>query len=131
MSNTKNFLWRPDACKELARAILADLADALATASQGEGFDPEAVDLGSFEGRYTLPGDVAHLEVLVTEEGLSVTLSEVPDFSEKFALIAPNTFCFMADPERQPMLFFAPNPEGEIASVSFLGHSFRRLASDK
>jgi len=29
LSNTKNFLWRPDACKTLARAILEDLADAL------------------------------------------------------------------------------------------------------
>ena len=128
LSNTKNFLWRPDACKELARAILADLADALVGASEGDKFDPATVNLSSFEGQYALPGDVAHLEVVATEGGLSVTLTEVPDFSEKFALVAPNTFCFVSDPIRQPMLFFGENPDGKIASVMFLAHTFRRSA---
>lgn len=131
LSNTKNFLWRPDACKKLARAILADLADALVAASQDEEFDPAAVDLGSFEGRYALPGDAAHMEVLVYGEGLSVTLTDIPGFSEKFVPVAPNTFCFMADPEQKPMLFFTPNPDGEIVSVTFLSHTFRRLPPDK
>jgi CubicO group peptidase (beta-lactamase class C family) len=131
LSNTKNFLWRPETCKDLARAVLADFADALVAASNDEEFDPAAVDLSSFEGRYALPGGVAHLEVLVTEGGLTVTLTDIPDFSENFTLVGPNTFCFMADPGRQPMLFFATDPDGEIASVTFLSHKFQRLASER
>jgi hypothetical protein len=131
LSNSKNFLWRPDACKELARAILADLADALVAVGPDEDFEPAAVDLIDFAGRYALPGGIAHLDVQVSGKGLKVTLTEVPDFSEMFAPVAPNTFCFTADPEQQPMLFFAPNPEGEIAGVTFLAHRFRRMTSGK
>jgi CubicO group peptidase (beta-lactamase class C family) len=130
MSNTKNFLWRPDACKELARDILADLADALvAAAAQKKEFEPANVDMTDFEGRYALPGDFAHLEVIASGDGLKVTLLEASDFSEMFEPVASNTFCFSTDPKRKPMLFFKTNPEGKINSVSFLGHSFKRLRS--
>lgn len=130
MSNTKNFLWRPDACKELARGILEDLADALiAPSAQGEVFEPAGVNLRVFEGQYALPGDAARLTVRATEGGLQVTLMEAPDFSEMFAPIAPNEFCFTSDPNHQPMLFFTASSEGEITEVSFLGHSFRRQGS--
>ena len=128
LSNTKNFLWRPDACKKLARGILSDLADALVAASRDEGFDPASVNLNPFEGRYALPGDAAHLEVLATEDGLRVILTEVPDFSEMFTPVAPATFCFTTDPGRKPMLFFESNPDGEITGVTFLTHTFRRQA---
>jgi hypothetical protein len=111
----------------LARSILADLADALAAARQPAEFDPALVDLGSYEGRYALPGGIAHLEMLATEGGLLVSLIEAPDFAEKFAPVAPHTFCFMADPGQKPMLFFTPDPDGQIVSVSFLSHTFRLL----
>jgi CubicO group peptidase (beta-lactamase class C family) len=127
LSNTKNYLWRPDSCKELARAVLTDLADALVAASHDVVFDPAAMDFGSFEGIYVLPGDVAHMEVLAIEGGLSVTLTDIPDFSEKFAPVGPKTFCFTADPGHKPMLFFKTDSDGEITAVTFLSHTFNRI----
>ena len=131
LSNTKNFLWRPEACKDLARAILADLADVVAAASQDEVFDPATIDLSTFEGLYVLPGDVAHMEVVVVEGGLSVTLTDIPDFSEKFATVDRYAFCFMGDPGRKPMLFFKSDPDGEITGVTFLSHTFKRQVSTR
>jgi CubicO group peptidase (beta-lactamase class C family) len=132
LSNSKNFLWRPEACQELARAILVDLVDTLvATAARDCEFKPDAVDLNAFEGRYALPGSAAHLEVLATGEGLKVTVIEAPDFSEMFAPVAPNTFCFTADPQRKPMLFFETSPKGEIIGVTFLDHRFERMVSNE
>jgi len=127
LSNTKNYLWRPESCKELARAILTDIADALIAASNDVVFDPAAMNFSSFEGIYVLPGDVAHMEVLAIEGGLSVTLTDIPDFSEKFAPVGPKTFCFMADPGHKPMLFFKTDSDGEITGVMFLSHTFNRI----
>ena len=126
LSNSKNFLWRPDACKDLARSILADLADALVTASPAPEFEPAAVDLAAYEGWYALPGDVAHLEVSPAAGGIHVNLIEVPDFTEIFALVGLHTFCFASDPAQTPMLFFSTTPDGKVENVKFLSYTFRR-----
>ncbi|KPJ61563.1 MAG: hypothetical protein AMJ46_00150 [Latescibacteria bacterium DG_63] len=131
MSNSKHFMWRPDACKDLAREILVDLADAVRTAEQERLFDAGSVELAAYTGIYSLPGDVAHLEVSTTENGLTVTLTEIPEFAEQFEAIAYHTFCFAADAGRTPMLFFETAPDGRVSSVTFLSHRFRRQATNE
>lgn len=127
LSNTKNYMWRQDACKDLARSILADLADAAAVASPKPEKNPTAVDLAALWGRYALPGEAAHLVVSAAVAGIHVTLSEVPDFSADFVPVAPHAFCFATDPAREPMLFFSAAPDGKIDKVTFLSHTFYRV----
>jgi CubicO group peptidase (beta-lactamase class C family) len=128
LSNCSNSMWRPDACKELARGILADLADALV---QAEATARDAGAAGSthelFEGLYALPGGVAHLDVRNDGMGLKVTLVEDPSFSEVFVPVSPSVFCFASDPNEEPALFFDSAQDDGIASVVFLGHRFRRV----
>jgi CubicO group peptidase (beta-lactamase class C family) len=128
LSNSKNFLWRPDACKNLARSILTDLADALVAASPTPAFDPATVDLATYEGWYVLPGDVAHLEVRPAGDHLQVKLADVPDFDEAFVAVDLHTFCFASDPARTPMLLFATAHDGAVEKVKFLSHTFQRRA---
>jgi hypothetical protein len=130
LSNSKNFLWRPDACKELARGILVELADALRACGEAHR-DPSAVELSDYSGRYALPGGIAHLDVADTADGLHVTLLEAPDFSEDFLLVGPHAFSFAVDPARQPMLYFEKGRGGAIASVTFLSYTFRKEAADR
>ena len=86
----------------------------------------DSVDLSAYAGSYVLAGDVAHLEVSTTAGGIQVTLTEVPDFTEDFALVASHTFSFATDPGRTPMLFFSTTPDGQVDSVKFLSYIFRR-----
>ncbi|UCF06536.1 MAG: beta-lactamase family protein [bacterium] len=130
LSNSKNSMWRPQACKDLARAILVDLSDALVEKSKDDVFDPATMEFTTFAGRYALPGDVARLEINATTDGLLVTLKDVPDFSEEFLPVGPYAFCFAADPGRKPMLFFKQNETSGIDRVTFLSHTFKRMATD-
>jgi CubicO group peptidase (beta-lactamase class C family) len=125
-SNTKNFLWKPDACKTLARSILTDLADAIYAASPDDVFNISLVNLNAYLGTYTLPGNVAHLMVSIVQDRLFVELAEVDDFAEAFEPVDRHTFCFASDPQRTPVLFFELTANGEIAGVRFLSHTFRR-----
>jgi putative ATP-binding cassette transporter len=126
LSNSKNFTWRPNACKDLARGILLDLAEALRSVKDGLPLELREKGLVAYAGVYELPGGVAHLDVRVEEGALRVTLSEAPDFSELFEPVGSHTFCFATDPGRKPMLFFGASPEGRLDSVMFLSHTFRR-----
>ncbi|MBN2171695.1 MAG: serine hydrolase, partial [Candidatus Krumholzibacteriota bacterium] len=131
LSNSRHPLWRPDACKRLARSVLADLADALAAAAAPGPFDPGAVELAAYAGRYSLPGGVAHLDVAVEASGLRVTLAESPDFSELFAPAGRHEFCFASDPARSPALTFTCAANGGIGGVTFLSHRFLRQAAGR
>jgi CubicO group peptidase (beta-lactamase class C family) len=132
LSNSRNALWHPDACKELARAILADLADALVEAGEAA---EESKAAGAaqelLEGLYSLTGGVAHLDVQAVGAGLQVTLVEEPGFSEAFAPVAPRVFCFASDPNEEPALFFDAAEGGDIVGVVFLGHRFERVPCDR
>jgi CubicO group peptidase (beta-lactamase class C family) len=125
-SNTKNFLWKPDACKTLARSILADLADAVYAASPKTTFDISFVNLDLYTGSYALPGNVAHFTVSIDQDRLFVKLMEVEDFAEAFEPVDKHTFCFASDPQRTPVLFFEPTADNSIGSLTFLTHTFRR-----
>lgn len=126
MSNTKNFLWNPEACKELARSILVDLAQAISEGPKGEAFDSPSADLNIYKGTYALPGDVAHMDVSTAQGQLLVRLREADDFAEAFIPVDNHTFCFASDQQHTPMLFFESLPDGSIGSVKFLSHTFRR-----
>jgi serine beta-lactamase-like protein LACTB len=125
LSNTKNYLWRPEACKDLARQVLADLADALERAEQETLFAAAGVHLEDYAGLYDLPGDIAVLSIAAVEGGLRVSLQGT-DFDEVFEPVAQDEFCFRTDAQRTPMLFFNRRADGRVAALAFLSHTFRR-----
>jgi CubicO group peptidase (beta-lactamase class C family) len=125
LSNTKNYLWRPEACKDFARQVLADLADALEAAEKEMPFSPAEVHLEEYTGRYVLPGETAVLSIVALAEGLRVSLKDT-DFDEIFEPVAQDEFCFRTDVQRTPMLFFNRSADGRVAGLAFLSHTFRR-----
>jgi CubicO group peptidase (beta-lactamase class C family) len=125
LSNTKNYLWRPEACKDFARQVLADLADALEGAEKVRPFSPAEVHFGEYTGRYVLPGETAVLSIFALADGLRVSLKDT-DFDEVFEPVSPDEFCFKTDARKTPMLFFNRNAEGRVAGLAFLSHTFRR-----
>lgn len=127
LSNTKNYLWRPEACKDFARGVLEDLADALRQAGQAGAFSPAAVRFQDYAGRYALPGETAAFSVEVVEGGLRARLDGT-DFDEIIEPVAPDEFCFKTDGRRTPMLFFDRSADGRIGGLTFLSHFFRRQA---
>lgn len=128
LSNSKNYLWRPEACKDFARQVLADLADALEDAEKEELHVVQEVRLGEYAGRYALPGDIAVLSIAPVEGGLRVSLEGV-DFSELLDPLGRDEFCFRTDRERVPMLSFSRAADGRVNSLMFLSHQFRRRNS--
>ncbi|MBN1213069.1 MAG: serine hydrolase [candidate division Zixibacteria bacterium] len=125
-SNTKNFLWKPDACKTLARSILADLANAIYASSPEPVFEANAVNLELYTGNYALPGEAAHFKVSTDHDRLLLKLMEVDDFTELFEPVGRDMFCFTSDPQRTPVLHFEPGLDGRIGSLTFLQHTFQR-----
>lgn len=125
LSNSKNYLWRPEACKDFARQVLADLADELESAEKEALLAAQEVRLEEYDGRYALPGEVAILSVAAVEGGLRVSLEGI-EFDEVFEVVAPDEFCFSTDREKVPMLFFSRMEGGRVDSLTFLSHQFRR-----
>lgn len=128
LSNTKNYLWRPEACKDFARQVLADLADAIRNAEQEAMSAAGEVPLEEYAGRYVVPGRVAVLSVAAVEGGLQVSLEGV-DFCVVFDPLGRDEFCFRTDCERVPMLSFSRLADGRVNSLTFLSHQFRRHAA--
>lgn len=128
LSNSKNYLWRPEACKDFARRVLADLANALENGEREALLAAQEVRLEEYTGRYALPGDIAVLSIAMDKGGLRVSLEGV-DFSELLDPLGRDEFCFRTDRERVPMLSFSRAADGRVNSLMFLSHQFRRRNS--
>ena len=128
LSNSKNYLWRPEACKDFARQVLADLADALEDAEKEEFFVVQEVRFEEYAGCYALPGETVVLSIAPVKGGLRVSIEGV-DFNELLDPLGRDEFCFRTDRERIPMLSFSRAVDGRVNSLTFLSHQFRRRNS--
>jgi CubicO group peptidase (beta-lactamase class C family) len=130
LANSRNFMWSGGAPRDLAREIYGELIPAVESLYREPPFDPETADLGGYEGRYRLPGGVAHMEMAAQDGVLLVSVVEDPEFSEAFVPLNRYEFCFAEDPARTPILFFGANEEGVIETATFLSFAFRRVAEE-
>jgi CubicO group peptidase (beta-lactamase class C family) len=126
LSNSRNYFFAPDACKNLARDIHKDLAEKIKSTSPKKTFDPAAVDLESYTGRYILPGRAAEMEITVRDNKLYMSIAQDPEFNEPFIPVNWFEFAFEADPGRTPILFFQTDKSGKIQSASFLSYRFKK-----
>ena len=126
LSNSRNVLFSPDACKNLAREIYAELVNSMKGARAEKAFDPGTVNLGLYAGKYELPGGIAEMEIIHKEGKLFMSIVQDPGFNEPFVPIDRYEFSFKADPARNPALLFQTDGEGDVTGVSFLSYRFKK-----
>jgi hypothetical protein len=129
LSNSRNVLFTPDACKDLARDIYKDIFTKTVQEDKKKSFDPKSVDLSSYEGKYSLPGGIAEMELTVRDGRLFMTITQDPGFNEPFIPLNLYEFCFESDPGQTPMLLFNTDSEGNIISTKFLSYKFKKKKS--
>lgn len=127
LSNSRNILFSPDACKNLAREIYADLSKEMKSGQSGKTFDPSSANLDRFTGNYELPGGFAGMEIKHKEGKLFMNIVQDPAFNEPFVPIDRYEFSFEADPARNPALLFQTDAEDEVTSASFLSYRFKKI----
>jgi CubicO group peptidase (beta-lactamase class C family) len=130
LSNSRNYSFSPDACKNLAREIYRDLLSNIKDADREVSFDPNAVNLEQYKGTYTLPGGIAKMEVTAGNGKLFMSIKQDPEFNEPFTPTALHEFSFEADPGRKPMLFFHSDSSGRIVKATFLSYTFNRIKDE-
>jgi CubicO group peptidase (beta-lactamase class C family) len=127
LSNSRNVLFSPDACKDLAREIYKDLVNEMKEAREEKAFDPSSVNLDQYTGKYELPGGFAEMEITHKEGKLFMTIVQDPGFNEAFVPVDWYEFSFEADPARNPALLFQTDEKGEVCSASFLAYRFKKI----
>ena len=126
LSNSRNVLFSPYACKNLAREIYAELVNEMKEARAEKAFDPGSVNLGLYAGKYELPGGFAGMEITHKDGKLFMSIVQDPGFNEPFVPIDRYEFSFEADPARNPALLFQTDGEGDVTGVSFLSYRFKK-----
>lgn len=127
LSNSRNILFAPDACKNLARDIYRELVNEIKSTSPKKTFDPDAVNLNKYAGKYVLPGRPAEMEIAVKDNKLYMSIIQDPEFNEPFVPVGWYEFSFEADPVRTPILFFQTDKNGKIQIASFLSYCFKKI----
>lgn len=127
LSNSRNVLFSPDACKDLAREIYKDLIIEMKETREEKAFDPSSLNLDQYTGKYELPGGFAEMEIIHKEGKLFMTIVQDPGFNESFVPIDRYEFSFEADPARNPALLFQTDEKGEATSVNFLSYRFKKI----
>lgn len=127
LSNSRNVLFSPDACKNLAREIYAELVNEMKSAREEKVFDPSSLNLDRYTGKYELPGGFAEMEIIHKGDKLFMTIIQDPELYEAFVPVDWYEFSFEADPARNPALLFQTDEKGEVCSVSFLSYRFKKI----
>jgi CubicO group peptidase (beta-lactamase class C family) len=127
LSNSRNVLFSPDAGKNLAREIYAELVKEKKSVQPEKTFDPSSVNLDRYAGKYELPGGFAGMEITHKDGKLFMKIVQDPSFNEPFVPIDWYEFSFETDPARNPALLFQTDTEGEVNSASFLSYSFKKI----
>lgn len=127
LSNSRNILFAPDVCKNLARETYRELVAQIQSTSLKRTFSSEAVDLMAYSGRYVLPGRSAEIVMTVKNNKLHISLVQDPELDEPMVPVDWYEFSFEADPSRTPVLLFQTDKNGKIESVSFLSYRFKKI----
>lgn len=112
--------------KDLTRIIIDKFLPILETKKAEPAFDSRNVDLKKYSGRYTIPGDYAHAEVIVRNDTLYFSLIEKPQFNSAILPIDVYHFCFAVDPGKHPMFRFNTDDSGKVVSLEFLEFCFNK-----
>lgn len=127
LSNSRNYSFSQDACKNLAREIYQELLTDIKEMNREVSFDPNAVNLEQYKGTYALPGGVAEMEVTARDGKLFMSIVQDPEFNEPFIPIGLHEYSFESDPGRNPMLLFHTDTSGRIVSATFLSYKFNKI----
>jgi len=79
-----------------------------------------------YVGTYTMDDDCAVAEVSLKENSLFMTFTEKPDFNEALSPLEDHKFCFTSDPDKNTMLRFKEDKNGNIISLEFLNYTFKK-----
>lgn len=90
-------------------------------------FNPTAVDLQRYSGRFAVPGAYAHAEVSERNDTLYLSLKEKPHFCEAILPVGVDRFCFAIDPKQTPMVRFRTDNHNAVVSLEFLGFIFKKM----
>lgn len=112
--------------KRITRIILEKLISVIEEEKPEVAFDPNEINLDQYTGRYAVAGDYAEAKLYIEKQELYMTLIQQPDFNEQFLPIGMHHFCFASDPEKNPMLVFDVDESGNVISLRFLSHVFRK-----